>query len=521
MRFISYSRLLSIGSADRVKTQEGRKEVLKELDPKMSQHAEIAEFLTALTDEQLVFLQWIEQHSALKKLLVGEVPTAVFVDKLKWLEHGLFDRFSEFISPFLLPALLQLSPELNLPQRANGFSFAVLLPPEGRSLIDRAYFLPFRSELDRLLVQLDPAKTETELLKLADQLTSSDFLLAVNCLSRSSYNERVNYIDSVLRIVKHNQCTVRLAGRILRKLGLIELNPEHEQKLRELEKTRLKGQLVQDRKRKALFSKIPRETWIGVFFFLLLIASSVYLFLQPKVQKNSTDDLELNSSFEQFSAEERKQIDSLLRLRQKEAVQEAVDQDQYLWTQGNGLSMAIRKPLKNAQMEQLYSDWILNADLHFNQQISACKPYEKSSDFKFPGIGDLLSETGEQTLTIRNECDYKVAFYSFQEKTNGEVNMTLIKRGSQVTVKVRKDDHFLFVAGNDPAPFAPKNATGDLPSPAFTSHFCSADANLAESLSMIYKLALPSAQRNKLMLRGDSTASFFVADLYGILETIW
>jgi hypothetical protein len=522
MRFVSYSQLVdALGSSDQLKTSTGREKAIQRLDPTNPKQQEIIVFISALTDEQLVFIQWIEQNKSLKILLERQIPDSGFADGLNWKNHGLFERFSQFLSPYLIPVLLKLSPELNLSLRARLFSFATLLPKEDRSLIDRDYFGAFRREVEKQLALVEQASSEEELLKLTDGVTNDDFIQAVNCLSRAAYNERVHYIDAILRTVKHPHCTARLAGRILRKLELIDLNPEHKQKIRELEHNRKKGHLVSAKRKRTLFTKVHRKTWLGMLFFVLLIASALYLILEPKKPLSTTEDLNLQSSFEQFSQEERKKIDSLLRLRQKEAVQEDVDQDQYLWTQGNGVSMAIRKPLQNMRMERLYSDWVLNAELHFNKQISDCKAYDKTSAFTFPGIGDLQQENGDQMLTIRNESDYTVAFYSFQEKINGKVNMTLIKRGSQITVNVNREDHLLFVAGNDPAQFDPKNATGNLPSTEFTSHFCTVDDNLSASLSTIYKLALPSAQRNKLMLRGDSTESFFVADLYGILETIW
>ena len=64
----------------------------------------------------------------------------------------------------------------------------------------------------------------------------------------------------------------------------------------------------------------------------------------------------------------------------------------------------------------------------------------------------------------------------------------------------------------------PKNAS-NVPSQRFDHHFCEVDDNFKESLNTIYKLAKPKKGQNKLMLSGDSTNYFVVADLYGILET--
>ncbi len=522
MRFISYSELLDLlGSTDKLKTTAARKESAKELDPTLTGNQDFIDFLNRLTDEEVVFLQWIEQNPSLKKVVNGEIPPSGFKDGLNWLNHGLFADFSRFVSPYLVRVLLQLSPKLNLHQRAQLFSYAVLLQADDRSLIDRAYFLPFRSEVDHQLQLVEKATSEEELLRISSALTTDTFLSAVNSLSRSAYNERIHYIDSILRIVKHPKCTSRLAGRILRQLENIELNPEHQQKITELEQNRKKGKLVSEHKKTRLLSKAHRKTFIGLIFFLVLLGSGIYLFTQPKESPKTVTDLEQNSSFEQFNQQERRSIDSLLRLRQKENAEVDVDQDQYLWAQGSGVSMAIRQPLINERMEQLYSDWIINAELHFNQRILDCSPYQKSSSFTFPGVDDLLNVNGNQTVTVRNETDYAVAVFCFEEKSKGKVSMTLIKKGKQVNLQLSQNDHLLFVAGNDPAQFDPKKAVGDLPSFEFTSHFCSTDNNLYASLSMIYKLSLPSSQRNKIMLRGDSTDPFFVADLYGILETIW
>jgi hypothetical protein len=228
------------------------------------------------------------------------------------------------------------------------------------------------------------------------------------------------------------------------------------------------------------------------------------------------------TAYQQFTKEERKKIDSLLREIQEERNPDdnLIDPTQPIL--GNGVSVSIRIPFDNKRMEELYRDLQLDVALYDLGLHDTCSSFsiKESEKTRYKGVLPLENRSGSVELMMKNESGYDVYMIVFEDETKGKIYSILIGKGKQKTVKMEAYDHVLFVAGNDLGKFiAPKGAT-KLPSAKFDHHFCQTDVNYAESISTIYSFERPQGGTNKLLFSGDKNAWFTVVDLYSTLEIL-
>lgn len=529
MRFIPLSTIRSVTeSFGDVTSIEGREAVLKSLKDSSGQFftgpytkEEIIDSVSKITDRNCVFYQWIEQEKNLLAILEGRVPEFSFQDRFHWVDHTLFTDFTDFLSPFLVSGLMKYRDTKDFQQLKKIFSFLVLLPKDNRSVLEQELFRSPKEYIVDHLKQLQNCKNENDLLHIIDNVSSDDLIAIIDLLSRSSYHVKVWYIDEVLAVLNHPSCTARLAYRIVQRLKKLELNPEHQSKIIEIENELKSGELLNKASDLPLYKRLRIKQIMRFAFFICLLIVA-YFIIQYDPTSITEKDLGTVSSFEDFSLDERKQLDSLLRLNSNATQSEDIDQDQYMWTQGNGISLSLRKSLKNKRMESLFSDWLLNADLHNKGLVDSCAVFKQKTAHYYPDVHATKEMLGKEETMIRNESTYSVYVFIFEEFSNGKIYSVLIPSETSVALKLSKDQYLFFVAGNNLAPFiAPKGVPeSELPSKEFTHHFCDVDMNFAESLGSFYKLSSPKKDHNKLLITGDSNTFFLVTDLYGILETI-
>ena len=527
MKFIPISELERIlGSEGNVRTADGRKELLLLLASGSAKGsgiystAELIDLVSSLEDETIVFCDWVEQDRNLKDLLTGEVITTPFQDAHHWKQHTLLTSFGKFLAPFLGPVSVKYRETKDLAALSAIFSYLPLLPMDERLTIERELFIPFRDQVELAWKNAGSLETEQELLTVSDAICNEQSIRIVNSLSRASYHMRIWFVDRILELVKHPACTARLAFRMTQRLKTIDLNPEHLETIDAIERDLKTGQLLAPKRKINFFGWFKPASLITVLL-LVAVGVTVYFVATYKEEPDMPDDLNIASSFESFSKEERVRIDSLLRAQRKDENMVIPDQDQYLWPQGTGVSLALRKKLENERMEQLYQDWLLDAELHEQGILDTCSGKEPAFIEPFPNVLNVRERRGEHKVYVRNESDYAVYAFIFEDVRNGTVYEILIPKGKVATLELNKNDQLLFVAGKTLVPFAAPSGVPkeELPSTDFTHHFCEADMNLSLSLSTLYTFVFPSGDRNKLLLSGDDQNSFMVADLYGILET--
>lgn len=483
---------------------------------------ELRAFVKLLNDETLVYCDWIDQHSKLSGLLVGKMPDQPFHDTNKWIEHRFFSSFSSFLKHFLVPGLLELRKKASFEENACLLTYAVLLPADDRMFVEQELFKPLTERILASKEAVESADSESALTEAIQPFVNETATGMVNSLSRSSYSAKLNYVDHLLWVVKQRGCTVRLANWILKQLEKIELNPEHRQKVLDLKKDLREGRITVKNDNLAPSRGVSLRSMLYLGSIAVLIGFSVWVIWKKPFSATGDKPFDTNTAYQQFTKEERKKIDSLLREIQEESQPEdnLIDPTQPIL--GNGVSVSIRIPFQNKRMEDLYRDLQLDVDL-FDQGLNdSCSSFSKkeSENVHYKYVLPLEKRAASLDLMMKNESEYDVYMIVFEDDTKGKIFSLFIGKGMQKTVKMEEFDRVLFVAGNGLGKFiAPKGAT-TLPSKNFDHHFCQTDVNYAESISNLYSFERPQVGTNKLLFSGDKNTWFTVVDLYSILEVL-
>jgi len=515
--FSDKSQLEKVSSLIESASEQGQLEV----DGQLYSTVELQHFIQELDLTKIVFLDWIDQHAALKSLLLGKATTNDFSDDQNWKGHTMYAPFQAFLSPYLLPQLLRFKENEVLEVTVRAFSFAQLLPETDRMFIEQLLFRGIQERFDASKEKIIAAANEQALLEEIHAFCSDDMLRGLNYLSRSSYATKLWYVDQLLWIVRQKACTVRLANWLLKQLEQIELNPEHLEKITELKrelkegKIRVKNTLVQN-KLHISFRSIAASSLIVALLVLV-----VWIVWKKPFSETPNDINQSATSFEQFSKEERIKIDSMLREIEHKYQPELYDTAANNPLMGNGVSLAIRVPLKNERMEELYTNFLIDADLHNLGLYDTTSPIftakERAKAF-YSGVKDVKNKAGKHLTMVKNESGYDVYCFVYSNQKKGAIYSTVLKKGASVNLKVDTDEHLLFIPGNKLGTYkAPKNQA-ELPTKMFNHHFTEVDINYTEGINSIYYLANPQPGTNKLLLTGDKGTYFTVVDLYGILE---
>jgi hypothetical protein len=484
-------------------------------------NSELQLFLQELDLTKIVFLDWIDQHASLRSLLLGKFPTNDFVDGQNWKGHTLYASFQGFLSTFLLPQLLKFIENEVLEVTVRAFSYAQLLPETDRMYLEQVLFKGIQERFTAAKNKIESAENEQDLLLEIDTFCSDEMLRGLNYLSRSSYATKLWYVDQLLWLLKQKACTVRLANWLLKQLEKIELNPEHLEKITELKrdlkdgKIRVKNTLIQN-KMHVSFRSIAASTLI-----VGLLALVGWIVWKKPFSETPNDINQSATSFEQFTKEERIRIDSMLREIEHKYQPDLYDTASYNPLMGNGVSLAIRVPLKNVRMEELYKDFLIDADLHNLGLYDTTNPIftsKQGANTFYSGVNDLNKKTGKHITLLKNESGYDVYCFVYSNQKKGEIYSAVVKKGASFNLHLNSYEQVLFVPGNKLGRYkAPKNQS-ELPSKAFDHHFTEVDINYTEAINTIYYLANPQPGTNKLLLTGDKGTYFTVVDLYGILE---
>jgi hypothetical protein len=491
------------------------------LDGQSYSSAELQHFLEELDLTKVVFLDWIDQHASLKSLLIGKVPTNDFTDAQNWKGHTMYAPFQAFLSPYLLPQLLRFKENEVLEVTVRAFSYAQLLPETDRMFIEQLLFKGIQERFTASKDKIEAAENEQALLEEIHAFCSDDMLRGLNYLSRSSYATKLWYVDQLLWIVKQKACTVRLANWLLKQLKKIELNPEHLEKITELKrdlkdgKIRVKNTLIQNKIHVSFRSIAASSLIVG------LLALVVWIVWKKPFSETPNDINQSATSFEQFTKEERIKIDSMLTEIEHKYQPDLYDTAAYNPLMGNGVSLAIRVPLKNERMEELYKDLLIDADLHNLGVYDTTSPVftskQRANTF-YSGVNDLNKKTGKHLTLLKNESGYDVYCFVYSNQKKGDIYSAVVKKGASINLHLNSYEQVLFVPGNKLGKYkAPKNQA-ELPSKTFDHHFTEVDINYTEGINTIYYLANPQPGTNKLLLTGDKGTYFTVVDLYGILE---
>lgn len=475
---------------------------------------EFQTFLAQLRNPQnVVFHGWVEQDQALKETLIRGKVTSEFRDQRGVLNHTFADAFRDFVSPFLSPILLKGIPQQDMAALAQYLSFAPLLEPDTRPVVEAQLFKPIRSEL-HVLKDAHVLQREQDLIERVQPLCSDAIVYSVNRLSKGSYAMKMEYVDSVMDVIRTPACTVRFANWILKQMERIELNKEHQYKLVDLRRELAEGKLQVKQFDKT--STGIRWRRILLFTFIaLLIGGGFYLWYFKPFSDPEKYDVYENAGMKEFSDDELKEIDSLVAIIDKESFMEGVEVDPNIIIQ-NGQSISLREPLDNDLMEQIFSDFNMDASLKENYVTGDCLD---EADFTlYPGTQKLEDYKGLKSIKFRNESDYDVIVFVTNNLESGDVYSMYVKSGTTVDFKMDVNDVLTAVAGNEYVPFKPPlgSRSEEKPSSAFHHHFCETDNNYFESINTSLVLESTTKSEIKFMVTGDSGSIFQLIDIHDV-----
>jgi len=382
--------------------------------------------------------------------------------------------------------------------------------------VETQLFADLRKQVQTASQQMNEHKSETDLLAVLQELSSDDVLFCVNNLSRSMYATRMEYVDNLLSFVRAKACSVRLANWLLKRLELVRLNKEHQHKIEDLRKDLARGDLEV---RNTLESKrrVTRPGRLFVYsFFLLALLFVVYLIVFKPFSDVDPIEVADNTSFEQFSIDERKRIDSLLREMNGNR-----DSDDYV-DAGNvfsqGTAISIRKAFLNESLERIYEDFALDAQLQAQNYGDSCK---KSLPFRIlEGTGDLSAHQGAVQGMFRNESAYDIIVLVANNRTGGSVYSAFVPKGEVLKANMDVGDMLLIIAGHTfqkyqrPAGVTPT----EMPSSSFKHHFCNTDFNYEKTMNTPYEVSRKGNGKCKFLISGSRGDYVDLVDVYDVLE---
>lgn len=461
-----------------------------------------------------LFIGWIENNQGIKALLEKGSTTIRFKDDQRVLEHTQGYQFQCFISPFLTTFLLKSTEPID----SITLSYLPLIEKEQRMIIEDQVYKSIHLLFNEVRSLKDSKIKEDQLIQALGAPLDDTIVDLVNSFSRSSYALRLNYVDEVLDIINSKACTVRLANWLLKKIERIELNKDHVERIVELKNELRTGDLkVRNVKTKG-FSLSIKPLISGVLL-LSVIALISYLILYKPLSDPDDFIVSDNSSFQEFSIEERKQLDSLLKEMQpnREFKAEATDLNAYF---GEELELIIRDPYLNDAAESYYQNLRKDLDYYELTVPDTCDAIDSTIINKYipNGFKKIAEKTTGRKSFFKNESDYDLQIIVFKNTRNSEAYYTYLESGEETTLNLLFGDHFYIVPGNSFSKYVRPEAEENLPSESYTHHFCEIDRNAVHGINTTYVVQSNSKAQYKFLLVGNATEQFELVDLYGVLE---
>ncbi len=465
-------------------------------------------FVKSITSQNWVFINWIAEMPVLENLLLGELPKLSFLDKFKWQEHELFESFKDFISPYLESALLNTKNSTQA-EIAVTSSYFCLLNSTARSFVEFSFtkeFISASREVIKLFISDTSTKTFDSSLLL---LCNDDIVKLFYHIGPSNYALKIEYSELIFELVKHPLCERKTLLWIIRMLEKTGLRDEHLLQLKTIQNGSLSNtlNLSSNNHKESVSIKL-----IVVIILFLIIPISIWYFTQ--LNKYSIAEKELldrRTSFEQFTTNERKKIDSLLRhIQSKSRNEEEIDAD------FSNTRVNIMAGIKNKKMSLIYKDLLLDLE-NINYQLKdSCTNFLDETNLFYQNTKSLKNRNASQSLFIKNGSDYEVLICVFKEEKLADVYSFLLKKDKTTTFKLEVGETILFLPGKKFSSLTRYDTAG--PSESFLGHFCEKDENYSTMLTEFYTFNPTKKSKSKLYLSGDQKSYFNILDLGSVLQ---
>lgn len=473
-----------------------------------SDNTELCEYLEHLKkDHSGLFTGWIEQWKEIEGILTDGSASMPFNDYLKIQGHTLFPLFGKFITPLLFPVLFHKSEQGVLNETLE---YSVLLEPDSRIIVENSAFSRIKELLNQTKeLQQQMTVTEDQLIASVHNVINEKIIGILNSFSKRSYVHVVEYVNDCFLILKSKGCTVRMANWIVKQLQKLKLNPEHLQQLTEFQTDLKTGNFIVEnkgrkQKKTLIFSLLPL---IGIASFLVLIVW--LLVFKPWSEHVSPQEQEMTSSFTEFTVEERKHIDSLVKSVQPEPVLNLEVDDFYI--EGRELMVDARKSIANDIVNDFYQSWekyVISDSIHSPE---TCKQLSKKiNTSSLPSeFSKLVDKKNGKPAFFRNESEYTIQIVVFNNNPGNKAYYQELKKDEQIEFNLAIGEHIGIVAGKTAIPY--QSAIENIV-------FCEFDNTTVNSLLTTYVLKKSNSFNYKFLVTGTDVYDFQLVDMYGVLE---
>lgn len=463
--------------------------------------------------ENILFYGWVEQNQSLLEFVTKSELTT-FHDKERHLEHKFSDNYKKFISPFLSNQLLKYQGEKELNNLEKVFSFVQLLDTEHRSVLENQLVNELMLDVKNVTTNAKSITDEQVLIETVKPLMDERIMAITNSLSKASYGFKVGYIDDILKVLKMKACTPRFANWILKRLEKIELNKEHEYKIIDLRNELISGELeVRNHGKKKFNFRIGT---VAMIFLIIGIAGLVGYIIYYKPHSDVEETPFINdTSFMQFSKEERLKIDSLLIAMNGESMEDELRIDQGIPLIGDSDDLTIRNSYDNPTLERIYKDMIQDAENREDTYRDSCDKYVSFQ--QITGTTSLENRKANVETMIKNESDYDAILIVSENRKNGSTFSMMLPKNETKTFEINRYNYLKIIPGNHLQKFKQEqDALIDQPSPDFKQQFCDIDFNYREGINTDYQLMHLNSGRTKILLMGDLGGTFKVIDIKSV-----
>jgi DNA replication initiation complex subunit (GINS family) len=454
-----------------------------------------------------IYIGWIEQWKEIEEILTDGSTSISFNDYLKLQGHVLFPEFCQFVTPLLFPFLFRQSEQGILNETLE---YIVLLQSDSRAIVENSVFSQIKQLLNQTKeLQEQTTVTEDQLIESVHDIINEQVIRILNSFSKRSYVHVVEYVNDCFLILKSKGCTVRMANWIVKQLQQLNLNPEHLQQLTEFQSDLKAGVFyVENKGRKqnksTIVSFIPT---IGIIIFVGLV---IWLIVaKPWSDSISPQEHEMASSFTEFTVEERKHIDSLVKIIQPEPVLNLEIDDVYI--EGRELMVDARKTLTNDSVNHFYKSWeeyLISDSIHSQEECKQLAKKIKISSLP-SGFSKLTDKKTGKPAFFRNESEYTIQIVVFNNSRGSKPYYQELKRDEQIEFNLAVGEHIGVVAGNYAIPYQSTNES---------IVFCEFDNTTVNSLLTMYVLKKSNSFNYKFLVTGTDVYDFQLVDMYGVLE---
>lgn len=469
---------------------------------------EICKYLEHLKKaHSVLFIGWIEQWKEVEEILTDGSTSIPFNDYLKLQGHTLFPAFRQFITPLLFTPLFRQSEQGVLNETLE---YIILLESDSRAIVENSVFSQIKELLNKTKeLQQRNAVTEEELIESVHNFINEQIIRILNSFSKRSYVHVVEYVNDCFLILKSKGCTVRMANWIVKQLQQLKLNPEHLQQLAEFQTDLKTGNLTVENK-----GEKQKKSYIASFLPVIGIAAFLGLIIwlivfKPWSEHVSPQEQEMASSFTEFTIEERKHIDSLVRTIQPEPVLNLEIDDFYI--EGRELMVDARKAIANDIANSFYQSWeeyVVSDSVHSPETCKQLAKKIKTSSLP-SGFSKLTEKKNGKPAFFRNESEYTIQIVVFNNNPGNKAYYYELKKNEQIEFNLAVGEHIGIVAGKTAIPYQSTNES---------IVFCEFDNTTVNSLLTTYVLKKSNSFNYKFLATGTDVYDFQLVDMYGVLE---